>query len=344
MNTKIIFSSLAMFASTLIQAQTKPADSVVVKVGAASKITVTIGDKKDIETFKRYDFQALMNDLIKKVEEKDTASSNKSSSDYVKKDDPFNEKRSEGEAEESEWAKERAKEIEQERGVGRVVRTEKEKRNHRRTYNSVNFDIGTNNYISDGKFPDQDNSLYTVKPWGSWYVGINSVQRTRLTNRLFLEWGLGVSWYNFKFENQQTLMSKDASTVLFDLDTRPFDFKKSKLTATFINASLVPMIDFGSNRRKPSFFDSSNSDSFRIGAGPYVGYRIDSYAKQVFDDNGDERKPRNHDNFYLNNLRYGWRVQMGFDDVDLFFNYDMNELFSENKGPKLNAFSFGVTF
>ncbi|HMR58489.1 MAG TPA: hypothetical protein PKC10_14290, partial [Cyclobacteriaceae bacterium] len=78
--------------------------------------------------------------------------------------------------------------------------------------------------------------------------------------------------------------------------------------------------------------------------GPYVGYRIASYSKQMFEENGAERKPRNHDNFYLNNLRYGLRAQIGFNDIDFFFNYDMNELFVENKGPQLNAFSFGVTF
>jgi hypothetical protein len=104
------------------------------------------------------------------------------------------------------------------------------------------------------------------------------------------------------------------------------------------------MIDFGSNRRKPSFFDGRNSDSFRIGVGPYAGYRIDSYTKQVLEIGGDEQKPKDHDNFYLNNIRYGLRTQIGFQDIDLFFNYDLNELFIENKGPKLNAFSFGVTF
>ncbi len=336
MKTKIVFTWMALVLSaTIIQAQTKAADTVVINVGQASKITVTIHDKKDLETLKKYDFQVLMNDLISKLEQKDTLASPKPASDYLKKIEPIPiiQKEVEENVERSEWSKERERERDRDRDKHR-----------RRTHNSVNFDIGTNNYISDGKFPDQDNNLYTVKPWGSWYVGINSVQRTRLASKLFLEWGLGVSWYNFKFENQQTQISKDNNSVLFALDTRDAEFKKSKLTATYINASLVPMIDFGSNRRKPSFFDSSNSDSFRIGAGPYVGYRIDSYAKQVFKENGDERKPRNHDNFYLNNLRYGWRVQMGFDDVDLFFNYDMNELFSENKGPKLNAFSFGVTF
>lgn len=91
-------------------------------------------------------------------------------------------------------------------------------------------------------------------------------------------------------------------------------------------------------------FDSHGSNSFRIGAGPYLGYRIDSYAKQMYKDGGDKKRDRNHDSYYLENIRYGARLQIGFNDFDLFFNYDMNELFSEGKGPALNAFSFGVTF
>ncbi len=131
--------------------------------------------------------------------------------------------------------------------------------------------------------------------------------------------------------------------VIFSEDLRDFNFIKSKLTATYLNASLIPLLDFGGNRRKSTLFDDHGSDSFRIGVGPYVGYRIDSYSKQVYKD-GEKRSNRDHDNFYLNNMRYGLRAQIGFNDIDLFINYDMNELFAAGKGPQLNAFSFGVTF
>jgi hypothetical protein len=64
----------------------------------------------------------------------------------------------------------------------------------------------------------------------------------------------------------------------------------------------------------------------------------------VYTENGDKKKEHHHDNYYLTNLRYGVRLQLGFDDVDFFFNYDINNLFVDNKGPQLNAFSFGVSF
>ncbi len=331
MNSRMMYTTLLMCWSGLAMAQDKPADTVIIKVGEGSKIVVTIKDKKDLETMKSYNFQTLMTDLITKLEQKDTASHQKPAADYLK--EPAEESSTDTQVTNEDWENEN----------WTTIKSKKE-RHSRRTYSSFNFDLGTNNYLSDGKFPDQDNALYTVKPWGSWYVGLNSVQRTRLAKKFYVEWGLGVSWYNFKFQNEQTHITKNDNSVIFELDARDANFKKSKLTATYINASLVPMLDFGGNRRKPSFFDGGNSDSFRIGAGPYIGYRIDSYSKQKFVENGDEQKPRDRDNFYLNNVRYGMRVQVGFDDVDFFFNYDMNELFIENKGPKLNAFSFGITF
>lgn len=331
MKRKLILTCLIACLSMAGFSQSKQADTVVIKVGTGSKLILAVQDKKDLETMKQYDFQKLISDLIAKLENEDTSRHTKPAETYLKSDTTELESVVEESKNDEDW------------GVNWQHNNKKEKP-RKRTYHSMNFDLGTNNYLTPNGFPDQDNSLYTVKPWGSWYVGINSVQRTRLANKFYMEWGLGVSWYNFKFQNTKTTIGKDNDGVIFELDTRDADFKKSKLTATYLNASLVPMIDFGGNRRKPSFFDGHNANSFRIGAGPYVGYRIASYSKQVFKENDAERKPRNHDNYYLNNLRYGLRFQIGFDDVDLFFNYDMNELFVENKGPKLNAFSFGITF
>ncbi len=333
--------------------QTGPADSVVIKVGESSKVIFAI-HKNDLETLKYYDFQALMNDMIKKLENKDASAVTSESATYLKDQDKALAGENQNQ-ETYEWPEDKdAREFDDRDDDSEWVTYEGNERSSQRdqrrryrgsrTTQSLNFDIGTNNFLSDGKFPDSNNDLYTVKPFGSWYVGINSIQRTRIVGKFFVEWGVGVSWYNFKFQNDQSMITKDNSGILFSEDTRGLDFKKSKLTASYVNASLVPVIDFGGNRRKPMVFDSYGSHSFRIGAGPYVGYRIDSYTKQVYEENNDKKRDRNHDNFFLENIRYGARLQIGFQDVDLFFNYDMNDLFTNGKGPALNAFSFGVTF
>ncbi|HEY5916403.1 MAG TPA: hypothetical protein VIU13_03345, partial [Chryseolinea sp.] len=211
-----------------------------------------------------------------------------------------------------------------------------------RTWQSFNFDFGTNNYLEDGKFPNSNNELYAVRPWGSWYVGLASIQRTRLAKKFFLEWGIGVNWYNFKFEEDNVLIQKDDDGIHFSEDMRDVSYKKSKLTASFLTASLIPVVDFGDNSRKARIWDGYRN-SFRVGLGPYIGYRIESHSKLVYKDENKE-KDKEHDSFYLNNIRWGLRLQLGYRSTDLFFNYDISELFVSGKGPSLNAFSFGVIF
>ena len=318
-----------LFATSHAQAP----DSVVIRVGKESRVIFLIKDKRDLETMKHYNFQALMDDMVQKLEKRDTTTLTTPSRDYLK--DSAASSAAVKPSENWDWKRDQNDEDDNDNRHGR--------RWNRRTHHSFNIDIGMNNYLQNGSFPDASNQLYTVKPWGSWYVGLNSVLRTRVTGKFFVEWGAGVSWYNFKFDNARAFLSKDNTGAIFSEDQRNVAFTKSKLTATFVNASIVPVLDFGSRRSRSAFWDDDHSRSFRIGLGPYVGYRIDSYTKQVYIENGSKHKPHEGDNYYLNNLRYGLRLQVGFRDTDLFFNYDMNDLFTEGKGPKLQAFSFGIT-
>lgn len=219
----------------------------------------------------------------------------------------------------------------------------KKKRYRFGTTHDFSIDLGMNNWVEDGEFPNDNNAPYSVRPWGSWYVGLNAINDTHIGGPLHLEWGVGVSWYNFKFENEATRISEGNDVVVFSEAPADIDSKKSKLTASFVNASLVPMLRFSERRNRRRGWDRwdrfDNRGGFRIGAGAYAGYKISSYTKTVVD---DRNRDKDRDGFYLNNVRYGVRLQMGYRGVDIFANYDLNEVFVSNKGPQLNAFSFGV--
>jgi hypothetical protein len=332
---RFIIAGVAMVIIAITGNAQSKTDTVVVELANTSRVVFTIRDRSDIPTLKAYDYQALFNDIISKLEVNDTTVVPTNEESTITQDD-----------EEQEWP---SRDYDRDyRDNNSSYQSDFKRRNNltrrysRNTWQSFNFDLGTNNFLSDGEFPDGDQP-YAVKPWGSWYLGINSVQRTRIFRKFFMEWGFGVSWYNFKFQNESIIIGKDDTGVVFTEETNPdINPRKSKLTATYLNASLVPLIDFGNNHYKVRFWDSN--EGFRIGIGPYVGYRIGSYTKRVYNENGDKEREREHSNFYLNNLRYGARLQVGFRGTDLFFNYDLNELFAENRGPNLNAFSFGVIF
>jgi hypothetical protein len=327
---KLLITGVAFFLIFNATAQMKPADTVVVALAKTSKVVFTMQDRSDLPLLKQYDYQALFNDIFTKLEKNETIYS---PTDTVKQD-------SQTTNEPVTW------EDDDDKPTWRD--TKHKSHRHRGTRHYFNFDLGTNNYTTNGKFPDADDEQHAVRPWGSWYVGVNSVQRTHVGGKFFVEWGLGVSWYNFKFQDDATRLVQDVDDVkgvTFEKDPRDADvsFIKSKLTVSYIHASLVPMIDVGGHNRKARFWDSHNS-SFRFGVGPYAGYRIGSHTKQVYKEDGDREKDKDRDNFYLNNFRYGVRMQLGIRSADFFFNYDLNELFATNRGPKLNAFSFGVIF
>ncbi len=214
------------------------------------------------------------------------------------------------------------------------------------THNDFMIDLGMNNYLEDGKSVDS-NAPYAVKPWGSWYIALKSINDTHIDGKLHLHWGGDVSWYAFKFENPSTRIEMGEEGLIFSQESIP-NAHKSKLNASYLNISAVPMLHFG---RKHSHHNWGGDDfnigvgrtgGFRIGIGAYAGYRLGSKTKTVIKEDGDKDKQKDNDNFYLNDWRYGLRFQAGIREFDIFINYDLNDLFKEDKGPQLNAISFGV--
>ena len=226
-------------------------------------------------------------------------------------------------------------------------------RRERRTNNMLSFDFGFNNYLSRGKFPDDSNAPYAVKPVVSWYIALGTLNRTHVTGPLYLDWGASVSWYNFKFENERTRLEKTDTEVRFFEEADVSEPIKSKLVVPYVNVSFVPMLQLGrplslvhigQDGDQLAIADRDEKAGFRLGAGMYAGYRLGSRAKYVFRQDGDRERVKDRTNFYVNNWRYGIRLQAGFRGVDVFANYDLNELFVPGRGPELNAFSFGIVF
>lgn len=208
------------------------------------------------------------------------------------------------------------------------------------------MDLGMNNWIGDGETGSND--LHSVKPWGSWYVALKRTHKMSTGGRGFINWGYGVSWYNWKFENRNTRIVKDDNAIMFTEDNS-VDGLKSKLTASYLNLEIIPTIDYSFGKREVHTVNHGNVKitrykkvGLRLGLGPYIGYRLGSKTKVVYKINGDKRKDKDHDNFYLNDLRYGLRAQVGFNRTDFFINYDFNNVFESGKGPSLNAISFGL--
>jgi hypothetical protein len=170
-----------------------------------------------------------------------------------------------------------------------------------------------------------------VKPWGSWNVNLNMVGTYKASKNFHLRTGLGVSWYNFKLEDSDLIAVKNPEGISFEEFTAG-EGTKSKISASYANLILVPTV-------------LTNSGKLRLGIGGYAGIRLGGRGKFVYDDvNGDRQKVYEKSNMYANNFRYGGRVEIGISDFNMFFNYDLNDVFEAGKGPELHAISFGLIF
>ena len=218
------------------------------------------------------------------------------------------------------------------------------------TLKGLNFEFGFNNFLNDGDFPSS-RDLYQVKPISSNFVALNWNHITFVTGALYLDWGGGLTWYNYKFENAATRLDPSGGELNFVEDLNINSAIKSKLKVTYLNFTAVPMFDFGRGKRLVRVYEEddvrvavSSRRGFRIGVGPYVGLRLSNKAKYIFKDDDGREKVKDKGGFFLNDFRYGLRLQMGINGFDMFMNYDFNDLFEDGSGPQLNPISIGVIF
>jgi hypothetical protein len=196
-----------------------------------------------------------------------------------------------------------------------------------------NLDFGINNFLQKGSFPTSDQP-YATKGWGSWNVGLNWMGSQRLSDGLRWNFGLGFQWYNFKFENRDFQAVRGRDQIGF-VERTDVTGVKSKLSASYLTAMTLLEANLGKDKDK----------GLRLAVGPYIGYRLGGRSKFVYEESGRtlDRTEKINTGLYLENLRYGFRGEVGVGKHLTFFStYDLNELFQEGKGPSLNPITFGI--
>ncbi len=332
----IAFLSTAALASTSYNTNPE-SDTIIIKFGKNSQIVLYIDNKKDLEKISQYDINKMLEDLNMSITEMDDSTKvltieDETGSKYLKdttivitKIEPNDDWDDDDEWDERD-------------------RDRDSKRYHPRSKYYFNIDMGLNNYLEDGKFPN-GNELHALNPLGSWYWTFGPTYRTHITGPLFIDLGINAAMNIYRFENPKTRLNKTPTGVEFTEDTNVVAHLKSKLTTWHIQAKAIPMVAFGSNNRKGWRLWNQIDKGVRFGVGPYAGYRIWSRTKYTFDENGDKKKDKNESNFLLNDIRYGVRGQFGFKGVDFFVEYDLSKMYQENVGaPVLQRMQFGITF
>ncbi|MFP4089785.1 MAG: hypothetical protein ACLFUB_01105 [Cyclobacteriaceae bacterium] len=334
-------------------ALTHVSDTVIIRISDTEEIKIVSPGGNELEKLRQFDLNQIIRELYLQSEEQGEKTTiilqDSTGLRYLSEQEQEEEDMEEKSLEEKLETLERRIEdlnltLEKEETHSTEQVTKFNKNESKGTSSNFTIELGFNNYMNDGAFPADANQLYEVSPFVSWYVALGGMNSTHIAGPLSLDWGANVSWYNFKFENERTrIIKNDGELLAFEDPRTDISAIKSKIALPYLNVTLVPMFVFdkrNSSNWEP--FSYHENDGFRIGMGGYAGYRLGGRTKYVYRQDGDRVRDKNIENFYFNNFRYGVRLQMGFRGLDLFANYDLNEVFEENRGPRLNAFSFGI--
>ena len=355
MKTICLSIALSLSVASFAHADLASPDTIILRLDNGQEVKIISEDNNEVEVLNNYDLNTIIDDLRESMDSLNSEGEaieleDSTGTRYLGKNRPADTSLQKKVAELSDRLEQLSISIKIQRGdpsprENNANPPPSKRRKNYGTDNMLSLDFGLNNYLSNGKFPDESNALYAVKPVVSWYVAVGMLNKTHVSGPLFLDWGANVSWYNFKFQHERTRLEKTDTGVQFLEDDASIDPIKSKLVVPYLNVSFVPMLHFGRPGDHNWFvLDRDKGSGFRVGAGVYAGYRLGSRTKYVFNEDNDRKRVKDRTNFYVNNWRYGVRLQAGFRGIDVFANYDLNELFVAGRGPELNAFSFGIVF
>ena len=198
------------------------------------------------------------------------------------------------------------------------------------------FEMGVNSYLDNGGSfdlgPGKEN--WELRLEKSIYVSLNffqtSIELGHSNVHLFT--GLGITWNNYRFENN-IVLDNGSTTVAYVDSTPGVQHIKSKLVASYLTAPVMLEV-FTSRRMK---------HAFHLGAGMMFGFRLGSHTKQKISVDGDASKIKQFDDFNLSPFRYGFRVAIGYGKFNVFADYYASTLFRNNRGPVLYPINAGIT-
>jgi hypothetical protein len=209
------------------------------------------------------------------------------------------------------------------------------------------FDLGVNRAINKP-------STWNQGFWGSRTVNFYYQYSMRIAKSKFsFNPGLGLSLERWKFTDGATLYDTLELVSFPNGAVSPNQIEQYNL----ISSGLV----FPKNANKSMLianyfeipiefrFDTNPEDlgrSFNVSLGGRVGFLFDAFTKVKYRDLGEDIKVKTKMNHGLSTFRYGVYSRVGLGGFNLFFYYNLSDMFEKEKGPlgkDFNSFTTGIS-
>ncbi len=210
----------------------------------------------------------------------------------------------------------------------------KEEDGKRNPSNWFHADLGFNFLANNGTLdmPENYKDLELENGKGcNFNLKIYEQSISLLPKHLYLIYGVGIDWNNYRFKNNVDLL-KDSIPLAYSINSN-VEYKKNKLVSTYLTAPLMLKLRFRENKE---------GHAFQIAAGPQFGYLLNSHTKQKWNKDGDQKKKTNGD-FNLTEFRIGYSVYLGYQGINFYARYFPVSAFKTNQGPDVNTVAVGMS-
>ena len=196
----------------------------------------------------------------------------------------------------------------------------------------VNFlDVKNEAHNSSAGFVNSD--VLELDQIRSWEVNFDVFQHSfnLYRNHFGIVTGLGFKFNNYRFKNNYRIISS-ADSIYAVTDTIN-DFYKTKMTISKIRIPLIfEWQDKLGRKNRPIYFS----------IGVFGSYNIISYMKYNYKIDGQKIKEKYYNNYQLNSFQYGMLVRFGYGIFEFYAEYNISEMFKDNKAVVANPFSVGI--
>ena len=211
------------------------------------------------------------------------------------------------------------------------------KEDNSRIYDRLIVSFGTNTSYNNGDFLENPN--YDTSSSRYFEIGWEWSQKVLdKSSWLRANYGFSIQFNGFKQDNDQIFVENGDQTELQDSGR---DLDKSKFRMT--NLILPLHLEFNIPRKKVDEEDKIiyKEPAYKFGLGGFTGLNIGNMQKIKYDQNGNDFKLKERGDFNTERFLYGLSIYIGFNDVQLFSQYNLNSVFSDNPIDEHN-FQLGV--
>jgi hypothetical protein len=196
------------------------------------------------------------------------------------------------------------------------------------------MDLGLNTLIHDGglEMPTGYEEMAPDK-LGSFNFHLGIVQQgvNLYRGKLRFVYGIGIEYNNYRFTEHIDLI-KGSNPLAYTVNDN-IEYRKNKLVSQYLTMPL--MLNFKSN-------PNDEDESLNIAAGIQLGYLVDTHTKQKWGRGSDKVKSKTRGNYQMEDFRYGYVVQFGYGDFNLFAKYYPGPVFKDGRGPNVQTASLGL--